>query len=97
MYFYSAFIIPAAIILTHNMRHKIILHLDIRDMVRYTLKRQTDITGKCIESCGLNSDELKPYSEISLNSATTLKSACHFICVFPTLFRLKWYVKFLLV
>lgn len=64
MYFYSAFIIPIATNLTHKTRHKIILYPDTRDMIRYTLKRQTDITQKCTESCGINSDELKPYSAL---------------------------------
>lgn len=56
MYFYSAFIIPTAIIPGHKMKHKIILYLGMRSVIRYTFKRQTDIPYKYTDSCGPNSD-----------------------------------------
>lgn len=44
MNFYSVFIILTAIIITHKMKHKTTLDLEIRQKIRYTFKRQTHIT-----------------------------------------------------
>lgn len=74
------FIIPTAIIPGHKMKHKMILYLDMRGVVRYTLQWQTDMPYKYTESCGPNSDELKHYSETPQNSAI----APPFIYVLPT-------------